>query len=178
MAEKATIARPYARAAFEHARAAGALPAWSEMLAEASRVVEHPDVQVLLSSPDVTAGQLAALIAEACGDRLDQGGRNFIGVLAENHRLDLLPEITAEFNEHRAELENVAEVSVVSAVPLDDAQRTRLESALRNRFGREVRMSCEVDPDLLGGAVIRSGDLVIDGSLKSRLERLRTQLAS
>jgi F-type H+-transporting ATPase subunit delta len=178
MAEKATIARPYARAAFDYARAQDDLAGWSTLLAAATAVVENPQIQALLTSPHVTAEQLAGLVIEAAGGQLDASGRNFITLLAENHRLGLLPDITALFDEYRGELENVADVSVTSAVALSDEQRTRLESALRKRFGRDVRMHCEVDPALLGGAVIRSGDLVIDGSLKARLERLGAQLAS
>ena len=178
MAEKATIARPYARAAFEHARAQGDLAAWSKMLAAATSVVENAEVRTLLTSPHVTAEQLASLVVDAAGGQLDAGGRNFVMLLAENHRLGLLPEIAALFDEYRGELENVADVSVVSAVALSEEQRSRFENALRKRLGRDVRMHCEVDPALLGGAVIRSGDLVIDGSLKARLERLGAQLAS
>ena len=176
MAEKATIARPYARAAFEHARASGTLAAWSELLQAASAAVEHPELAAVLTSPQLSAEQLATLLADVAGVERAAGGRNFLTLLAENRRLDLLPEIAGQFGKYRAQLENVAEVTVVSAVELDGAQRARLESALRSRFGREVRMQCEVDPGLLGGAVIRSGDLVIDGSLKSRLERLAAQL--
>jgi len=178
MAEKATIARPYARAAFDYARAQDDLAAWSTMLAAATSVVDNAQIQALLTSPRVTAEQLAGLVIEATGEPLGAGGRNFIMLLAENNRLGLLPEITALFDEYRGELENVADVSVMSAVALSNEQRTRLEGALRKRLGRDVRMHCDVDPALLGGAVIRSGDLVIDGSLKARLERLEAQLAS
>jgi F-type H+-transporting ATPase subunit delta len=178
MAESITIARPYARAAFEHAREQNALPVWSQLLSAARTAVEHPELAELLSSPHATAEELAQLIAEVCGNPADPAARNFLAILAENRRLDLLPEIAAIFEAERAEVEHVADVTVTSAIALTDLQRDRIAAALRKRLGCDVRLHCEVDPDLLGGALIRSGDLVIDGSLKSKLDRLSRQLAS
>lgn len=178
MAENATIARPYARAAFDHARGRGSLPAWSDMLAAASNVIANPAIHSLLTNPDVTSEQLADLVIDASGGTSDETARNFVRLLADNHRLGLLPEIAAAYDQYRADFENVADVTVVSAAALNEAQRARLEVALRKRLGREVRMSCDVDPALIGGAVIKSGDLVIDGSLQARLARLEAQLES
>jgi F-type H+-transporting ATPase subunit delta len=110
------------------------------------------------------------------GDSLDAGMRNFIGVLAENHRLLLLPEIVQQYEALRAVVENSIDVDVVSAVTLDAGQAEKLSAALSQRFKRQVRLRTSVDASLLGGAVIRAGDLVIDGSLKGRLERLGTEL--
>ena len=104
--------------------------------------------------------------------------QNFVAVLAENHRLPLLPEIAAHYEVLRAQVENTVDVEVISAVPLDAAQADKLRQALDKRLKRRVRMQNRVDATLLGGAVIRAGDLVIDGSLKGRLERLGTELAS
>ena len=103
--------------------------------------------------------------------------QNFVRVLAANHRLLLLPEITAHYEAQRAEVENTVDVEVVSAVALDAAQTEKLASALKARLKRTINMHNTVDATLLGGAVIRAGDLVIDGSLKGRLERLGTELA-
>jgi F-type H+-transporting ATPase subunit delta len=178
MAENVTIARPYARAAFDYARAHDRLPAWSKALGLARATIATPDVARLLTDPRVAPGEIVDLVAGVCGDSLDEHGRNFLAVLAENRRLGLLPEIAVMFDAMRAEVENIADVRVVSAVELTDAQRERLAAALRKRLARDVRMTCEVDPTLLGGAVISSGDLVIDGSLKSRLERLAAQMAN
>ena len=180
MAEKATIARPYARAAFGHARAAGALAAWSRLLAVGAAVASDPAVAALLDNPRVAAGDLVALLAGVAADQgvaVDAGGRNFLAVLADNHRLAYLPEIAAQYDVLRAEVENTIDVELTTALALEATQRARLEAALARRFGREVRMTEVVDPALVGGAIVRAGDLVIDGSLAGRLERLAQQLA-
>lgn len=177
MAEKVTIARPYARAAFEYASASNALGRWSELLATASAVVADGRVARLLTNPRVTPEQLVGLIADIAGAAVDEHGRNFLGMLAQNRRLGVLPEIAASYEVLRAEVENVADVQITSAVALTEAQRERLAAALKKRLQREVRLHCEVDATLIGGAVVRSGDLVIDGSLKARLERLAGAIA-
>ncbi len=104
--------------------------------------------------------------------------RRFLRLLTENGRLDFLPEIAARFKELEAEDRNVAEVEVVSATQLDERQQERLAAALRTRLRREVRLHCAVDPALIGGAVVRSGDMLIDGSLRGKLERLETELTA
>ncbi len=177
MAEKVTIARPYARAAFAYAQEHSALAKWSELLGNAAAVVADERVARLLSSPRVTPAQLVDLIGEVSGGSLDEQSRNFLSTLAQNRRLSLLPEIAATYEVLRAEVENIADVQITSAVALTDAQRERLASALRKRLKREIRLHCDVDPSLVGGAIVRSGDLVIDGSLKSGLERLASELA-
>lgn len=178
MAEKATIARPYAKAAFESARQHDALDRWSAMLATASSVVQDERVAPLLLNPRVTPDQLSGLIADISGESLDERSRNFIATLASNRRLALLPEIAVMFAALRAEAENIADVHVVSAVQLDDAQKQRLAVALKKRLKREVRLHCEVDRSLLGGAVVRAGDFVIDGSVKARLDRLAVEMSN
>jgi F-type H+-transporting ATPase subunit delta len=178
MAEKVTIARPYAKAAFEFARERNAFGAWSEVLSTSSAIVTDERVAKLLSNPRVTSDQLVGLIADISGKSLDEQGRNFLNTLAQNRRLNVLPEIAAIYEVLRAEVENTADVQVVSAVPLDDAQRQRLAAALKKRLKRDVRLHCEVDASLLGGAVVRSGDMVIDGSLKAGLEKLTREIAA
>jgi F-type H+-transporting ATPase subunit delta len=177
MAEKATIARPYAKAAFESARSHNAFDRWSTVLATASSVVQDERVARLLSSPRVTPEQLSGLIAEIVGGSLDEHSRNFLATLAGNRRLALLPEIATMFEALRAEAENTADVHVVSAVQLNDAQKQRLAAALKKRLKREVRLHCEVDGSLIGGAIVRAGDFVIDGSLRARLDRLSVEMA-
>lgn len=172
MAEKATIARPYAKAAFEIAQQQGALERWSNVLAVGAAIVSDERVEKLLSSPRVSPEELVALIVEVAGEAIDEHARNFLATLADNRRLALLPEIAAQYEALRAEVENIADVRLISAVPLNDAQRERFISALKKRLKRDIRLHCEVDPSLIGGAIVRAGDFVIDGSLKSRLERL------
>jgi F-type H+-transporting ATPase subunit delta len=176
VAERATIARPYAKAAFEYAREANAFAAWSQGLQSAAQIVADPSVAPLTKSPQWPMANLVSLITDVAGDKLDAGMQNFVRVLAENHRLLLLPEIAAHYEELRAAVENTLDVEVISAVTLSDAQADKLKQALSTRLKRTVRMQNSVDSTLLGGAVVRAGDLVIDGSLKGRLERLATDL--
>jgi len=179
MAEKATIARPYARAAFAHARAAGALPRWSETLGIATAVVTDARVAELLGNPRVAPAELVRFIVDIAGtERASADVQNFLTTLAESRRLALLPEVAAMFETMRAEIENIADVEIVSAVELSEAQRQRLAGALKKRMGTDVRLHCSVDPKLIGGAVVRSQDLVIDGSLDARLKRLAGELAN
>ena len=178
MAERATVARPYAKAAFAYAREQGKLDPWSSWLATARATVSSDQYAAFERSPVVQTRQLLELITSVCGDALDANARAFLGLLAENGRLAYLPEIAERFEELKAEDANVADVEVTSAVQLDDGQRERLASALRARLRRDVRLQCTVDPSLIGGAVVRSGDTLIDGSLRSKLERLGTDLTS
>lgn len=178
MAEKATIARPYARAAFQYAQAAAALPQWSQSLAAAAAVVSDAAVAKLLTHPQVSANQLVELITEVAGQRIDAGAHNFIATLAQNRRLGLLPTIAKMYEALRAEVENIADVDVISAVALDQAQQQRLSAALKTRLKRDVRLHCSVDSSLMGGALVRSGDFVIDGSVKVRLARLAASLTA
>jgi F-type H+-transporting ATPase subunit delta len=186
MAEKTTIARPYARAAFDHATATGQLAAWADGLAAAATVVETPGVATLLSNPHVTTAELAELVSSIVADAggagaraaapADAGLRNFIGDLASNHRLGVLPEIAGLFHSMKDEAERTVDVEVTSAAPLDDGQRKALSVSLERRLKRAVRLHCAVDPALIGGAVLRAGDLVIDGSLRARLDRFQYEL--
>ena len=178
MAERATIARPYAKAAFEYAREANDFAAWSQALARAAEIVADPRVAALTKSPQYSAADAVSLVTDVAGASLNPAMQNFLRVLAENHRLLLLPEIAAHYEEFRSAVENTVDVEVVSAVKLDAAQTDKLSAALARRLKRNVRMKNSVDATLLGGAVLRAGDLVIDGSLKGRLERLATELTS
>jgi len=172
MAEKITVARPYAKAVFELAREHDAYAAWSGLLMAAAEVAADPGFDALLGNPGVDNRKLADAMIEICGERADQLGKNFIGLLADNDRLAFLPEIAMEFEHLRAEAEKIVDVDVTSAIALDEPQQQKIAAAMRERLGRNVRLHCEIDESLLGGAVVRAGDLVIDGSLRGRLDRL------
>jgi F-type H+-transporting ATPase subunit delta len=176
MIEKNTVARPYARAAFGIARAAGNVAAWSQGLAAFAAAMTDPAVQTLVSSPRVPKSPLGEAFGDLAGPALGEPGRNFLYLLAENRRLGLLPEIAQLFEEMRAEAERAVEATVISATPLGAAQQKAIAQALKKRLDREVTLKCETDPRIIGGAVIRAGDLVIDGSVRSKLERLATAL--
>jgi F-type H+-transporting ATPase subunit delta len=178
VAERATIARPYAKAAFETALPARAFAQWSAGLHVAAEIVVDPRVTELVKNPELPTSDLAEFIIGVAGGKLDAHMQNFVRVLAENHRLLLLPEILAHYEVLRAEVENTVDVEVISAVKLDAAQADKLAAALNARLKRRVNMRNSVDASLLGGAVIHAGDLVIDGSLKGRLQRLKTELTS
>jgi F-type H+-transporting ATPase subunit delta len=177
-ADKATISRPYAKAAFEDARARGRLTQWSDGLRVAAEVVRDPRVARLLDNPEVAPSELAQLIIGIAGEHLEEAARNFVLTIADNRRLGYLPEISVLFDELKDEAEGVADVTVTSAAPLDDAHRRSLADALARRLKRKVRLHCATDPALIGGAVLRSGDLVIDGSLRSKLERMAYELTA
>ena len=182
MADKRTIARPYAKALFALALEQKRLGAWAQALAVAAEVVSDERVKRLLTSPHVTPAQLADLVIEIAGAALEGGldepGGNFIRTLAANRRLGFLPEIAAIFGKLKADWENTADVSVISAVPLDADLRRRYVEAMQKRLRRDVRLHCEVDPAVLGGAILRADDLVIDGSLRGRLERLAAEVTA
>jgi F-type H+-transporting ATPase subunit delta len=178
MAEKTTIARPYAKAAFQQASGAGTLAAWSDALRTAAAVVQDGRVQELLGNPSVSTAELARLVIDLAGASLDEHGRNFVHALADNRRLSYLPEISALFEQFKDEAEGVIDVTVTTATPLESAQLAALAGALQQRLKRQVRLQSGTDPQLLGGAVVRAGDLVIDGSLRSRLERIAYELTA
>ncbi len=177
-ADKTTIARPYAKAAFEDAQAKGRLAEWAQGLVAAAEVARDPRVAQLLANPGVQPAELAQLVVGIAGDKLGADGGNFVLLLAENHRLGALPEIAALFHEMKDAAEGVADVTVTSAAPLDRAHEQRLTEALAQRLKRRIRLHCEIDPKLIGGAVLRAGDLVIDGSLRTRLERMAYELTA
>jgi F-type H+-transporting ATPase subunit delta len=178
MADKTTIARPYARAAFAAASDGKRLGPWSEALRTGAAVVQDARVRNLLGNPHVTPQQLAQLVIDIAGSGLDEQGRNFVQTLAENRRLGYLPEISKFFDGLRDAAEGVIDVTVTSAAPLAEGEQRTLSEALSRKLKREVRLHTATDPTLIGGAVIRAGDLVIDGSLRSRLERIAYELAS
>jgi F-type H+-transporting ATPase subunit delta len=176
MAERITTARPYAKAVFALARRSNSLAATSTGLQRAATVIVDPQVHGLLGNPHVTPAQLADLVNGIAG--LDENGRNFISMLAQNGRLGFLPEIAALFEQMKAEVENAVDVEVVAAANLTPEQEGRYAAALQKKLGRQVRLHTRVDGSLLGGAVLKAGDLVIDGSLKGRLDRLATELTA
>jgi F-type H+-transporting ATPase subunit delta len=178
MAELATTARPYARAAFTEAGARARLAPWSAFLARAAAVLQDPQVEPLIGNPRVASGDLVELLLAAgpADPAAAPTWRNFLQLLADNRRLRLLPEIAAQFEQLRADAEQIARVEVISALELTSEQSQQLQAALERRLGRKVQLSAQVDRTLLGGAVVRHGDFVVDGSLRGRIERLATSL--
>ena len=175
MSQALTLARPYARAAFGVARDAGSLPAWSDALAFAAHVAADPRVASLLGNPNLTQADAVGLLAP---EQPNPVFGDFLGLLFENRRLSLLPEIAGLYDELRSEAERVVKAKVTSAVILPLVEMGKIEDALRRRFGRDVEIETAIDESLIGGAIIDAGDVVIDGSLKGQLGRLRSALSN
>jgi F-type H+-transporting ATPase subunit delta len=176
MAEKQTLARPYAVAVFDLAKGRGALKPWSEMLALLAAVASDESMARLSQDPQVDHGRFIDLFVNICGKNLTADGANFLRLLVENRRLMLLPEIRAQYETLKADAEARVEVAVVSAFPLEAAQIKALSEALKRKLGREVNLTTTVDKALMGGVVIRAGDLVIDGSVRGRLADLAAHM--
>jgi|TARA_B110000902_G_scaffold266241_2_gene353237 F-type H+-transporting ATPase subunit delta len=172
MAELSTLARPYAKAAFEFARDNDALAQWSKTLSLAAQITQQQQVAQLLSSPSLTSGQMAETFGGLLGDDLTTKAANFIGALAMNKRLLLLPYISEQFQALKAQQEQTVNVEVTSAFELSEAEAAQLTKALSANLSREVNLSSTVDTNLIGGVVVRAGDMVIDGSVRNKLAQL------
>ena len=173
-----TLARPYARAAFGLARDGGGYAGWSQALAFAAAAASDPRVAQLLGHPRLSQADAVSLLSPPASgqDAAEAGFGRFLAMLAGNRRLALLPEIAGLYEELRADAERVVKAKVTSAAILPDAQLASIREALRKRFGREVEVETDLDPSLIGGAVIDAGDIVIDGSIKGKLGRLQAAL--
>ncbi|MDH5395272.1 MAG: F0F1 ATP synthase subunit delta [Gammaproteobacteria bacterium] len=176
MAEKSTIARPYAQAAFDIAVEKGDLKGWSDMLQLIAAVSSDAVMQDMIANPSIEREKVVAIIVDVCADKLNAVGKNFVKVLAENGRLNVAAEIAEHYEAHRAEAEKTVEAEITSAFPLTDSQITSVTEALKKRLGREVSLVTKIDDAIVGGAIIRAGDLVIDGSVSGQLEKLATSL--
>jgi F-type H+-transporting ATPase subunit delta len=174
MAEPSTVARPYAEAAFKLAQGSGALAKWSEMLAALATVSQDPRVRAAVGDPNLPDAKVAGLFISILS--LSGEGENFIRVLAENGRLDLLPEIRAQFHALRNEREGVIEAQVFSAFELTGAQLADLVQRLEKKTGRKVKAKVQLDKELIGGIKVVLGDKVIDGSARAQLGALETAL--
>lgn len=177
MADHEAAARPYARAVFELARETDTLAAWSTVLNAAAQVVLDGAFLRLLSTPGLDPDRVVETLVDICGREGDRGHiENFIRLLAENRRLPALPAIAARFERLRADVENTLDVLLTAATPVDEAQQARMTQALRKRFGREINLRFKLDENLIGGARLQAEDLVIDGSVRTGLEKLASAL--
>lgn len=177
MSQAITVARPYAQAAFDEAQKLGELKSWSEMLHAAAEATLLQDMQAVIGSTKVTGAQLSKLMIDVCGGKLKTTEQNFIKLLVENKRLIVLPEILEMYEALRAEAEKSIDVTVTSAFDLNEVQKQKIITALKASLGREIKLNCETNRELLGGVVIRAGDKVIDGSARTRLSELAVALA-
>ena len=175
MSSSLTLARPYARAAFALAQAGDALSLWSIRLAFSAQISLDARVASLLGHPSLTVEDAVALVLPPGSP--DPLFVQFLSVLTENGRMQLLPDIAALYAQLRAQAEHVVKAKITSATALDETELAKLRAALAKRLGSEVDVVTAVDPELIGGAVIDAGDVVIDGSIRNKLARLESALA-
>ena len=178
MAELSTLARPYAKAAFQAAVDAGEVQAWSDMLVSTSNVVQEEKMGKVLSHPSLTGEQQAQTLIDVCGDKMHKAGQNLVSVLAENKRISLIPQILEQFEHLKAELEKAVDVEIISAFDVSDESKQKLTDALKAKLAKDVRVTTTVDSTLVGGAIIRAGDLVIDGTVRGKLTKLAEAMNS
>ncbi|HXZ96063.1 MAG TPA: F0F1 ATP synthase subunit delta [Burkholderiales bacterium] len=176
MAEKVTIARPYAEAVFNLAKETRTLSQWAAMLALLELVVKDARVAAYVSDPNVNAEQVASVLLGICGEKLDGAGRNFVQLLAVNDRLGLLSEIRELFEALKVEQEGVLEVNIESAFPLTKEQENELVKRLKSRYQRNIVTKLGVEPELIGGVKITVGDHVLDATLRGKLDAMRAAL--
>ncbi|MDR0805319.1 MAG: F0F1 ATP synthase subunit delta [Enterobacteriaceae bacterium] len=177
MSEFITVARPYAKAAFDFAVEQHDLDNWQQMLAFAAQVSRDEQVADLLSGA-MAPEHLANIFNAICGDQLNENGQNLIKVMAENGRLIVLPDVLEQFIQLRSEQESTIDVDVTAAAPLNDAQLVKITNAMEKRLSRKVKLNCNIDKSVMAGFIIRAGDMVIDGSIRGRLDRLTDVLQS
>ncbi len=177
MSDLTTIARPYAKAAFDFAVDKGQLDQWGQMLSFAAEVANNEQMKELLTG-SVSADKLAEIFVAVCGEQVDAHGQNLLKVMAENGRLTALPDVSEQFMALKKEHEKEIDVEVISASELSDEQLANISSKLEQRLERKVKLNCSIDEALLGGVIIRAGDLVIDNSARGRLNRLSDALQS
>jgi len=176
MAEHSTLARPYAKAAFEYALEANKLSDWASMLQTAALIAADSSVVELVLQPSFTTEKVAEVMLQLCDGYLDNEGQNFIKVLAQNGRLAVLPEISVQFEALKKEHERAIDVKVESAVALSEELTTQLTEKLTAKLGRDVRITNLVNEALIGGMIIRANDLVIDNTVRGKLNRMTDTL--
>ena len=176
MAEITTLARPYAKAAFELAKAADRLNEWSRALNFLVQALNTHEVQQFIGSPVVSDAQKAYSLFQLFGESPGEEIRRFVNVLAENQRLELIPEVTEIYEQRRADEEKVLEVELISAIELSETQSDAFESALAKRFARDIELTQVVEPELIGGVIVRAGDTVIDNSVRGKLNKMQEAL--
>jgi F-type H+-transporting ATPase subunit delta len=175
--EKITIARPYAEAVLSRALETETLDRWSEMLGLLSALIQSPELAALIDNPELSRDQVEAALLEICGTLLNEEGQNLLRILVRNRRLLILPDIAALYEQLKRECQGTLQVQICSAYALDESQKHALADALKERLQRDIEISSEQDSSLIGGVLIRAGDLVIDGSVRGQLHQLANQLS-
>lgn len=176
MSELATLARPYAVAAFKRAQETGEMFQWSESLAFLSMVISAKEIVAIVSNPKVTKGRLSALLLDIGQGKMGVEGENFLKLLVQNGRLDLLPQIAVQFEQHKADHEGYVDAEVTSAFAMSNEEQKKLAVNLEKTLNKKVRINITVDQSLIGGILVRAGDSVIDGSVRGQLQHMQKSL--
>ena len=176
MANTMTLARPYARAAFEHAKQHNTLAEWLDVLQTVGVMVLHEEVRDYIKNPKVSTEQIITLFAEVAGKKLTQQQENFFQLLAQGKQFALLSDIASLYTRLYEENDAVVSVDVSSACEMSAAQQEKMQAALEKRIGKKIKLHCTVDPKLLGGAIVRTPEWVMDGSVTGKLQQLKTKL--
>lgn len=177
MSELSTAARPYAKAVFELATEENSQQKWSDALAALELIVSDENMAKAIENPNITREQMAEFVIGVAGDALDEKAQNLVKLLSENGRLPVVPELKALFESLNSESKGSIDATVVSAMELTKEQEKKLAASLTKKLGKDVKLICSVDESLMGGVVVKAGDLVIDGSLKGRLEKLTSVMS-
>ena len=174
--DKSTVARPYAEAVFALAKEKGNFDPWSEVLQFLAAAVQEPGLVAYIIDPMFGRDKLTDLMLDIGGERLDEEGRNLVKLLVQNDRLPVLPEILEIYEQLKSESQRIVKVHVRSAFELEPSQINHIAETLKAKLGREIIITTEKDPDLIGGIHIRAGDTVIDGSVRGHLQQLANEL--
>lgn len=178
MATVSGIARPYALAAFDYAHQHEQLSAWKAFLENAAQIASHADVKKLFTNPQCSSEKIGEFFIDLLRPSLDTERKNFLQLLTQHHRLAFLPDIAEAFNAYYAVLEKTSKVRVITAVEMQKDFTDKLAATLSKHIKKEVTLNCEVDAEIIGGAIIHIGDRVIDGSLRGKLSRLHKSLSA
>lgn len=178
MAEAITIARPYAEAVFKSAQAKNTVKAWSEMLQYAAAVSNEAQVTALIGNPSVSAKQLAEIFLTICKNKLNDEGRSLVMLMAENGRLDVLPQVSQLFEQLKSQYEGILDANIVSAFAMNDGQLKKLIANLEQKFKHKINARVSIDPELIGGVKVEIGDEILDTSVRGKLEAMAVALKS
>jgi len=176
MSELATLARPYAEAAFKRAKELDNSSEWSDSLAFLSAVMQDESLSVIVSNPKVSEEKLSQLMQDICQDQLKGEALNFLKLLIENRRLQLAPQIAEIFENYKAEDEGYVDVDVITAYTLTKAEEQSFATTLKKKLNKTVNISTSVDTSLIGGFLVKAGDSVIDGSISGQLQQLAKRI--
>ena len=176
MSELATLARPYATAAFKRSKETGTTSQWSETLAFLAAVILDPQIERAADNPNASKEKFTSALLDLCHSQLDSEGENFVRLLVANRRLDLIKVISEQFEQFRADDEGYVMAHVQTAYPLDEAELNQINTVLQQALGKQPRLQVQVDESLIGGVLIKAGDRVIDASVRGQIQRLAKRL--